>query len=131
MAAYRRRHITVAAAVTLTLALIAAFATGCKAEDSLDCLSNADSIADSVAAMRKAGADAIENPARTEESIITIAKNLDTINETTDDSKVDNAVDDLRRAITDYNKAILSGDTRPDSSKIDTAADELQNLCTP
>ncbi|WP_369250974.1 hypothetical protein [Streptomyces sp. R41] len=40
------------------------------------------------------------------------------------------AVDDLDKAIADYNKAVLNGDTDPDASKINDAADALKNVCT-
>lgn len=134
MAVDRRRRFTVLATTAAAVVLTAALATGCDPDDSLDCLTNADTIADSITAINKAGADAIQDPTRTEESISTIEKNLDKINDKTDDNadhgKVDKAVDDLNKAIKDYNKAILNGDTHPDSSRIDAAADELKSVCT-
>lgn len=70
---------TSVAAVTLTAGLL----TGCEdTDDALDCLTNADTISDSL------------------------------------------------KAIEGYNKAILNGDTDPDSSRIDAAADELKDVCT-
>ncbi|MEU1168165.1 hypothetical protein ABZ372_51465, partial [Streptomyces sp. NPDC005921] len=74
MAVDRRRRFTVLATTAAAVALTAALATGCDPGDSLDCLTNADSIADSITAINKAGADAIEDPTRTEESITTIEK---------------------------------------------------------
>ncbi|MFG2959123.1 hypothetical protein ACGF5O_36070 [Streptomyces sp. NPDC048291] len=137
MAVDRRRRFTVLATTAAAVALTAALATGCDPDNPLDCLSNADSIADSVTAINKAGADAIQDPTRTEESITVIEKNLDKINDKTDGNgdnkdhgKVDKAVDDLNEAIKDYNKAILNGDTHPDSSRIDAAADRLKSVCT-
>ncbi|MFE4990859.1 hypothetical protein ACFRH4_05865 [Streptomyces mirabilis] len=53
-------------------------------------------------------------------------QNADTIGDKTDDGKVDK----LDKAVADYNKAILNGDTNPDSSKINDAAEELKNVCT-
>ncbi|NNN36237.1 hypothetical protein HLK59_38950 [Streptomyces sp. S3(2020)] len=118
---------TTVAAVTLTAGLL----TGCEdTDDALDCLTNADTIADSLKAIHEAGWDAAKDPSKTDESIDTIEKNLDKINDDTDDSKVDKAVDDLNKAIDDYNKSILDGDTDPDSSRIDAAADELTDVCT-
>jgi hypothetical protein len=52
-----------------------------------------------------------------------------TNNNDTDDSKVDKAVDDLNKAIEDYNSSVLDGDTDPDSSRIDAAANELKDVC--
>jgi hypothetical protein len=99
---------TAVAAVTLTAGLL----TGCEDLDSsLDCLGNADSISDSVKAIHEAGWDAVKDPSKTDDSIDTIDKNLD-------------------KAIDDYNKSILNGDTTPDSSKIDAAADRLRDVCT-
>ncbi|MFG3025322.1 hypothetical protein ACGFZQ_43670 [Streptomyces sp. NPDC048254] len=134
MAANRRRGrriaaiTTTVAAVTLTAGLI----TSCdNAGDSLDCFQNADTIADSLRAIHKAGQDAANDPSRTAESIDIIDKNLDKISDKTNTDKADKAIDDLNKAIADYNKAILNGDTNPDSSKIDDAADELTDICTP
>ncbi|MGW1675518.1 hypothetical protein [Streptomyces sp. NPDC002324] len=114
------------------LALSAGLLTGCEFGDSLDCVSNADTIAESLRDIHRAGLDAAKDPARTGESIDTIEKNLDEIDDRADgdDSEVDKAVDDLARAVEDYNKAILHGDTDPDSSGIDAAADELTDVCT-
>ncbi|MFG3026747.1 hypothetical protein ACGFZQ_51190 [Streptomyces sp. NPDC048254] len=126
----RRRHrITAVATAAAAVALTATLTAGCEFDDSLDCLSNADTIADSVTAINKAGADAIEDPTRTQESIDTIEKNLDKINDKTDGNKLDAAVDDLNRAVANYNKAILNGDTTPDTSRIDAAADRLKDVC--
>ncbi|MEU9783152.1 hypothetical protein AB0H92_19680 [Streptomyces phaeochromogenes] len=131
--------VTTLAAVTLAAGLL----TGCEDDDldnSLSCLKNADTIADSLKAIHEAGADAVKDPTRTDSSIDTIEKNLDRINDRTDgdrtdgdstnDGKVGKAVDDLNDAIKDYNKAILNGDTSPDSGRIDAAADELTDVCT-
>ena len=140
MAANRRpARRTVTVVTTLAaVALAAGLLTGCEDDDldnSLSCLKNADTIADSLKAIHEAGADAVKDPTRTDSSIDTIEKNLDRINdraggdETVDD-KVGKAVDDLNDAIKDYNKAILDGDTSPDSGRIDAAADELADVCT-
>ncbi|MFE2466352.1 MULTISPECIES: hypothetical protein [Streptomyces] len=133
MAADRRRGRRVAALATTlaAVALTAGLATGCDGVDnSLDCLRNADTIADSLKAINEAGLDAAKDPLRTDKSIETINKNLDRIGDKTGDGKVDRAVDKLDKAVADYNKAILNGDTNPDSSKINDAADELKNVCT-
>jgi hypothetical protein len=64
----------------VTAKLTATLAAGCQSDDSPDCLSSADTTADSVTAVNKAGADAIEDPTRTQESIDTSEKNIDKIN---------------------------------------------------
>ncbi|MER5516606.1 hypothetical protein [Streptomyces sp. NPDC002763] len=125
-----RHRITAVATTAAAVALTATLAAGCEFDDSPDCLSNADTIADSVTAINRAGADAIEDPTRTQESIDTIEKNLDKINDKTDGNKLDAAVDDLNRAVANYNKAILNGETNPDASRIDAAADRLKDVCT-
>ncbi|MGW0869023.1 hypothetical protein ACWD3Z_00895 [Streptomyces sp. NPDC002740] len=130
----RGRRTAVIATAAAALALTAGLLTGCEFDDSVDCLSNADDITDSITAINKAGADAIEDPTRTEDSIDTIEKNLDKINDksddgSSDDSKVDKAVDKLQQAVEDYNQDILDGD-RPDSAAIDEAASELKDVCT-
>jgi pyruvate-formate lyase len=136
----RRRRITTIVTAVAAVTLTAALATACTPDDidnSLDCVSGADTIADSLKAIHEAGVDAAKDPTRTDDSIDTIEKNLTNINDenvTTDDGKVDKAVDkaidDLNDAIKDYNKAILNGDTDPDSSRIDAAADKLTKVCT-
>jgi hypothetical protein len=132
----RRRRITTIVTAVAAVTLAAALATACDPHDidnSLDCVSNADTIADSLKAIHEAGVDAAQDPTRTDESIDTIEKNLDKINDenvTTDDGEVDKAVDALNDAIKDYNKAILNGDTDPDSSRVDAAADKLTKVCT-
>ncbi|MFE6823796.1 hypothetical protein [Streptomyces sp. NPDC057690] len=130
----RGRRTAVIATAAAAFALTAGLLTGCEFDDSVDCLSNADDITDSITAINKAGADAIEDPTRTEDSIDTIEKNLDKINGESDDSssdggKVDKAVDKLRQAVEDYNQDILDGE-RPDSAEIDKAASELRDVCT-
>ncbi|WP_200308720.1 hypothetical protein [Streptomyces adelaidensis] len=96
--------------------------------------------ADGHGAARVASLEELRDPGRTDESIDTIEKNLDDIADIADiaertggdDNKVDKAVDDLSRAIEDYDQSILDGDTDtdPDSSGIDAAADELKDVRT-
>ncbi|MET7477662.1 hypothetical protein ABZT17_25300 [Streptomyces sp. NPDC005648] len=128
----RRRRITTLATAAAAVALTAGLVTGCNPDDvdnSLDCARNYDTIADSLKAIHEAGRDAAADPSRTDESIDTIEKNLDKIDAKADDGKVGKAVDDLNRAVADYNKAVLNGEN-PDSSKIDEAAGKLKDVCT-
>ena len=46
-----------------------------------------------------------------------------------DGGKVDTTVDDLDRAVADYDEAVLNGES-PDSTEIDKAAGELNGFCT-
>lgn len=132
---HRRPSLTVVTALT-AVALTAVLVTGCDPDDvdnSLDCVSNADTIADSVKAIHEAGWNAVKDPSRTEESIAAIDRNVDAINKVradSDDSEVDKAVKDLDQAVEDYNRSVLDGDTNPDTGKIDAAADRLKDLCT-
>jgi hypothetical protein len=125
----RGRRTTALASTAAAVALAAGLLTGCEAGDSLDCLSHADDITDSITAIHRAGVDAIKDPAKTEKSIDTIEQNLDRIDDTSDDSEVDQAVKDLDRAIEEYNRDILRGES-PDSGEIDRAADRLRTVCT-
>ncbi|NGO11445.1 hypothetical protein G5C60_28535 [Streptomyces sp. HC44] len=114
----RARRTAVIATTVAGVALTAGLVTGCdpdSIDNSLNCLQNADTISDSLKAIHEAGLDAAKDPTRTEESIDTIEKNLDKID---DKDKTDN------------DKAILNGDTTPDSSKIDAAVGALKNVCT-
>ncbi|MFD3499043.1 hypothetical protein [Streptomyces sp. NPDC058678] len=129
----RRLRITRIGVAVAAVALTAGVATACDPDgfdNSLDCVSNADTISDSLRAIHEAGWDAAKDPARTDESIDTIERNLDKINDDTDDSKVDKAAADLNQAVKDYNKAVLNGDTDPDTGRIDAAADKLKDVCT-
>ncbi|WP_327432569.1 hypothetical protein [Streptomyces sp. NBC_01236] len=137
MAANRRhgRRTATIATIVAAVALTAGLVTGCDdVDNSLGCLQNADTIADSLKAINEAGLDAAKDPARTDESLDNIDEHLNRIDakigDTSDNDKVNKAVDDLDKAVADYNKAILNGDTNPDSSKIDDAADALKNVCT-
>ncbi|WP_033284771.1 hypothetical protein [Streptomyces sp. NRRL F-525] len=119
---------TTAAAIALTAGLL----TACDPTDptdpsntsdvsnSLNCLQNWDTISDSLKAIHDAAVD----PTRTHESLARIDAD-------SNNTKVDKAVDNLNKAISDYNKSILNGDTNPDSSKIDAAATQLKDVCTP
>ncbi|MGV9250811.1 hypothetical protein [Streptomyces sp. NPDC003697] len=134
MAASRRRRpgrtttaITAAAAAVLTLAL-----TGCGAVDkALDCVQTADSIADSVTDLQQAVENAAGDPARTEQSLDAIERNLRKIGDRTDDADVDKAVDDLGAAVGDVRTAVGNGDRTPDISPVTDAAGELTKVCTP
>lgn len=132
MAVDRRRRTTALATATAAIALTAALATACTPSDaSPDCRAEAGSVADSITAVDRVGADAVKDPARTAKAITTIENDLDKIKDRTDDGKVGRAADDLDKAVRDYNKAVLAGDTDPDPGRVDAAADRLSQLCTP
>lgn len=125
------RRTTLLVSAAASVALCSGLLTACEWDDSvLGCHSNASTITDSVNAINRAGVDAIKDPTKTEESIKTIQKNIDTINDSDDkdDKKVDKAVDDLKQAIEDYNRDVLNGDS-PDSSAVDKAAEKLKDVC--
>ncbi|MFD4878543.1 hypothetical protein ACFWOB_34945 [Streptomyces sp. NPDC058420] len=139
----RVRRTALFATATAAVALTAGLLTACDptdpsdvsaASDSLNCLKNWNAISDSLKAIHDAGVDAAKDPTRTDESIATINRNLTKIEGDPDSDpgggKVGKAVDDLDKAIADYNESILNGDTTPDSSKIDAAADKLKDVCT-
>ncbi|MEV6480815.1 hypothetical protein [Streptomyces sp. NPDC051576] len=135
MTTNRRRTATLTVTVA-ALALTTGLLTACDptdtsdASNSLSCLKSWTTISDSLKEIHDTGVAAAKDPAKGDEAISTLEKNLDKIGSDSDDSKVDKAVDDLDKAISDYNKSILNGDTNPDSSKIDAAADKLKNVCT-
>jgi hypothetical protein len=113
----RIRRTATLATTAAAMALAAGLLTACDPTDpsdtsnSLNCLRNWNTISDSLRAIH-------DNES--------IAK----IDADSDNTKVDKAVDNLNKAISDYNKAILNGDTSPDSSRIDAAASELKDVCT-
>ena len=128
-----RRASAIAVAVSAVL-LTGGLVAGCDGvngfNSSAGCFGNAGTIADSLIAIHEAGLDSAYDPTRTRESIDTINKNLAEIGDRTSDDKVNKAVDNLDKAIADYNRAILNGDTNPDSSRINAAAAKLRDVCT-
>lgn len=111
MAADRRRRTATLATALAAVVLTAGLATGCdSADESLDCLQQADAMADVIAGGLT-------------------GRRLDEVDITTGDDKVGRAVDELNRAIEDYNQAVLDGDTHPDAGRIDAAAEEFRDVC--
>ncbi|KPH97382.1 hypothetical protein OK074_6540 [Actinobacteria bacterium OK074] len=99
--------------------------------DRIDCLKTADDVADDITSLNEAIADAANDPSQdARDRIDEIEKRLDKVGDKTSDSDVNDAVDNLNKAIKDYNKAILNGDTNPDSSAITDAAGQFTKVCT-
>ncbi|MFD5284454.1 hypothetical protein [Streptomyces rubrogriseus] len=134
MAASRHRRLrrTVTAVATVaTIALTAGLTTGCDAVDkALDCVRTADAIADSVTELQQAVENA-DDPTQWEESLNSIDKNLDKIGDQTDNTDVNQAVDDLGKAVDNVRTSVENGDETPDLSPVTDAAGELTKVCTP
>ena len=134
MAASRHRRLrrTVTAVATVaTIALTAGLTTGCDAVDkALDCVRTADAIADSVTELQQAVENA-DDPTQWEESLNSIDKNLDRIGDQTDNTDVNQAVDDLGKAVDNVRTSVENGDETPDLSPVTDAAGELTKVCTP
>ncbi|MFE4552755.1 hypothetical protein [Streptomyces sp. NPDC056785] len=130
MAARHRRR-TAALAVAAALAVLPA-AVGCDAVDkALDCVQTADAIADSVTDLQQAVENAANDPTQTGESLDAIEQNLGKIGDKTDNTDVNKAVDDLRKAVGNVRTAVRNGDDTPDISPVTGAAGELTKVCTP
>ncbi|MER6437491.1 MULTISPECIES: hypothetical protein [unclassified Streptomyces] len=130
MAARHRRR-TAALAVAAALAALPA-AVGCDAVDkALDCVQTADAIADSVTDLQQAVENAANDPTQTGESLDAIEQNLGKIGDKTDNTDVNKAVDDLRKAVGNVRTAVRNGDDTPDISPVTDAAGELTKVCTP
>ncbi|MGW6906335.1 hypothetical protein [Streptomyces sp. NPDC054940] len=113
MAADRRRRTATLATALAAAVLTAGLVTGCDSTDKArGCLRQADAMADVIA-------DGLTGK-RIDEVDIDI---------TTDDDRVSKAADELNRAIEDYNRAVLHGDTHPDAGRIDAAAKEFRDVC--
>ncbi|KOV78161.1 MULTISPECIES: hypothetical protein [unclassified Streptomyces] len=129
MAASRRR-LTVVAAVA-TAALAAGLMTGCDAVDkALDCVQTADAIADNVTDLQQAVENAANDPSQADQSLDSIEKSLRKIGDKTDNTDVNQAVDDLNKAVDNVRTAIRNGDETPDVSPVTDAAGELTKVCT-
>ncbi|MFI6349499.1 hypothetical protein [Streptomyces sp. NPDC050560] len=126
----RGRRSTFAAAVA-GLALAVPLMTGCGAVDrALDCLSTADSIADSVTDLQQA-VEGADDSAHARDAIDAIGDKLDKIGDRTDDTDVNKAVDHLGDAVDSVRDAIDDGDKTPDLTPVTDAAGELTKVCTP
>ncbi|MGV9287804.1 hypothetical protein [Streptomyces sp. NPDC003719] len=128
----RRRRTAYAAAALTAAALTVGLTTGCDAVGkALDCVQTADAIADSVTSLQQAVENASDDPARLEESLDSIDKDLDRIGDRTDNADVNKAVDDLGKAVDNIRTSVRNGDNTPDISPVTDAAGELTKVCTP
>jgi len=130
MAARHRRR---TAAFAIAAVFVASGAVvGCDAVDkALDCVQTADAIADSVTSLQQAVENASNDPTQTDESLDSIEKNLDKIGDKTDNADINQAVDDLQKAVANVRDAVKNGDETPDISPVTDAAGELTKVCTP
>ncbi|MGW8379993.1 hypothetical protein [Streptomyces sp. ODS28] len=126
------RRTPVRLAVALGTTAISALAlTGCGAVDkALDCARTATAVAQAADDLQQAASDATENPEQAQRSLDKIDKNLDTIGDSTGDTDVNKAVDDLSSSVQDARKDLDAGRT-PDTGKVGDAADELTGVCKP
>ncbi|WP_432081770.1 hypothetical protein [Streptomyces sp. WAC 04229] len=135
MAASRHRRLrrtATAVATVATIALTAGLTTGCDAVGkALDCVQTADAIADSVTSLQQAVENASNDPTQLEESLDSIDKNLSKIGDKTDNADVNQAVDDLGKAVDNVRTSVENGDETPDLSPVTDAAGELTKVCTP
>lgn len=135
MAASRHRRLgrrTAIAATTAALALTLTALTGCDAMNkALNCVQTADAIADSVTDLQQAVQNAANDPTQTNQALRSIEQNLKKIGDKTDDTDVNQAVDDLGTAVENVRTAIRNGDRTPDVAPVTDAAGELTKVCTP
>jgi hypothetical protein len=128
----RRARITAVAAAAAAVALTAGLTTGCDAVNkALDCVQTADSIADSVTDLQQAVENAGNDPTQADESLASIEKDLNKIGDRTDNADVNEAVDNLGKAVDNVRTAIKDGDNTPDITPVTDAAGELTKVCTP
>ncbi|OON76944.1 hypothetical protein [Streptomyces tsukubensis] len=125
-----RRRATIVAAISLVLA--APVAVGCDNVDkALDCVQTADAIADSVTSLQQAVDSAGNDPLNADDELKDIDKNLDKLNDKTDDADLSKAVDQLQKGVGNLRTAIKDGDVTPDLSPVTDAAGELTKVCSP
>ncbi|MFF3504909.1 hypothetical protein [Streptomyces sp. NPDC003247] len=127
----RRRRRTAVAAAIAAAALTAVTVTGCDAVNkALDCVETADAVADAVTDLQQAVDSAADDPTQTQEAVDAIGDSLNKIDSETGDADLDQATEDLRRALTEVTTAIENGDETPDISGVTDAAGELTKVCT-
>ncbi|MFE2386022.1 hypothetical protein [Streptomyces misionensis] len=131
MGASRRRGRLAAVATVVTAAAFTTALTGCGSVDkALDCVQTADTIADSVTDLQQAVEDAAHDPGRADAALDSIETKLRRIGDKTDSTDVNQAVDDLDRAVGRVRTALRNGDRTPDVGPVTDAAGELTKVCT-
>ncbi|MCT2591234.1 hypothetical protein LHJ74_15185 [Streptomyces sp. N2-109] len=126
-----RRTLGTTAATAVTVALTASLAVGCGALDkALDCANTAVTIAGTVDDLQQAVSGATEDPQAAREALTSIDKNLDKLQDETDDGDVSKAVKDMATAVDDARTDIEQGRS-PDVGPVGDAADDLTNVCSP
>ncbi|MFH8340320.1 hypothetical protein [Streptomyces sp. AM6-12] len=126
MAASRGRLAVIAATAVLTAGLVG----GCDAaHKAMDCVHTADTIADSVTRLQQAVENAAHDPEQADSALDAIERNVRKIGDRTDDADVNEAVDDLDKAVGNVRTAIRNGDRTPDVGPVTDAAGELTKGC--
>ncbi|MGP9020612.1 hypothetical protein ACT1U9_19705 [Streptomyces sp. BR1] len=116
---------TVAAALTVSVA-------GCGAVDkAIDCVRTADAIASGVDDLGRAVANATDDPAKADQALDNIDKDLSSLKSKTGNADLSKAVDNLNKAVGNVRSAIKNGDNTPDIGPVRDAAKEVGKVCTP
>ncbi|WP_326808439.1 MULTISPECIES: hypothetical protein [unclassified Streptomyces] len=124
---FRKTTVAVAAAVVLTVPVVA----GCSAVDkALDCANTAATVAQAADDLQQAASDANEDPTQAKRSLDKIDKNLKKIGDETDEGDVNKAVSKLSDAVDSVRTDLNAGRT-PKTDPVGDAAGELTKVCTP
>ncbi|MEU0476794.1 hypothetical protein ACFW5S_32910 [Streptomyces olivaceus] len=128
-AASRRRTVATIAAVLLTFTAVAA----CDELDrAVDCVQTADSLAVSVAKLEKALSSTEDGDAtRAQQAMDDLDTELAELREKTEDSELDEAVDELTVTLRPVREAVTKGDSSPNLRPASEAAAEVVKVCTP
>ncbi|MGX1027516.1 hypothetical protein [Streptomyces sp. SAI-097] len=127
--ASRRRTVVTVAAVLLTLPAVAA----CDELDkAVDCVQTADSLAVSVTKLEKALSSTEDgNAARAQQAMDDIDTELAELREKTEDSELEEAVDELTVTLRPVREAVTKGDSSPNLRPASEAAAEVVKVCAP
>lgn len=127
----RGRAIVVSTATVVAVVAGTVAATGCSAvEKALDCAQTAATVAQSVEDLQQVFSEGVENPVEAAEALERIDRNIDEIADRTDNADVDQAVEDMRKAVAEADRAVEEG-RPPDFEPLSSAGRELTKVCTP
>ncbi|QKV94735.1 hypothetical protein HUT19_25750 [Streptomyces sp. NA02950] len=128
----RHRHrrttaVTALAAVALTVPL----AVGCGAvEKAFDCAQLAVEISNDVDDLQNAVIGAANDPTETGRVLTALDKDIDKLDDRTDNADVSKAIGHLQTAVDNVQKSVDQG-KNPDLTPVRDAAGELTKVCTP
>ncbi|WP_435243235.1 hypothetical protein [Streptomyces cucumeris] len=131
MAARRPHRRTTATLALAAVALTVPLAVGCSAvEKAFDCAQLAVDISNDVDKLQKAVSGVASDPTQANEAVDSLDKDIDKLDDRTDNADVKKAVNHLQTAVHNVKKDLDKGNT-PDMTAVKEATSELTKECSP